>query len=1045
MYHANSSEMIHSFPKVIESSISPNKNNVIVTHNNSNQSSGSDSEYSEFSDDSEDEDLVLARIELANAMLDLDPKAVVIQNNELKANKSILRSLAGNSKPSNPSSSRGIRLKKSLELRDLPGSKMRFSSKSTSDFPLNSPPSNSNILVDDKDTILTFSRASDSDSDIGHTSNTSLHKLNRRANLDKTPMDSLICESDINNTVPYNTNEIDSNNGSFAVSPTGYTTYTDDDYGENKAPDFILQAKSMKDIDLVANSWEYNLSQEPEGAFWSAVINDVNSIKRTTPHLISAKIRNGIPSKLRGVVWQGLSHGRSTYLQTMYYQLVKEHSPHERIIMRDLPRTFPNIEVFKDGSGDGQKRLFNILKAYSLYDAEVGYCQGLGFVIGPLMMNMGECEAFCVLVRLMETYDLRGMFTEDMDGLHLRLFQFSTLSAEILPQLWNHLIEHNIYPAMYAASWFLSLFAYALPLGFVLRVMDVLFCEGAAETIIRVGITLLSRNAKRLLAKNDFESMIGILTNGLYKSSSPDDQPLVVLNEANLLSNVVTTSRLNELSIHYHEKISKVRKPVASTTPIASSLSRGSDQSQTEVSSLPSRRAKANNTIMNFFNLSWMNSVEHRPKSNSVSSETRLRARQWLNDMQRQQSANSSDFEPDQTTGFDLLTLSGFDTTIDPGNNPSSLRVSESRACSFTESDNSSDDRKMIQGRGSLNSINRSGGKGSPYLDNSSFAGSDANSGNLAEFREENSFQHPMNSKGPINKKDEDIVEPLRRQLHDARVTADTNLHALASLRAEHELILSELARVKLDRAELESSLDEMQRTAKNMEIEKNHLLEQLISSKSSLDSTETALIKSRLRLADSEDMCFSLKGMMETASEYVEKKVSPIDKQILLKLLDTSNVFNQNTVNSQISDAIGTNLNGSQAQSKLEDLNSSYTNNTRSYSLLPSAKFSQEPSRNSLKASPKRTSRLPTADLALGNLFKIHSSENRAPKIELNNRIRTSQTIPVVSNVNYHINKTKPNLQRGNATRVTSGLDIRRFSKNNVDFYPKKPSESSD
>lgn len=74
-------------------------------------------------------------------------------------------------------------------------------------------------------------------------------------------------------------------------------------------------------------------------------------------------------------------------LALLYPSLVKEDSPFDRIIKRDLPRTFPKVELFKDADGIGQKMLYNLLKAYSIYDSEVGYCQGLSFVVGPLLMQ----------------------------------------------------------------------------------------------------------------------------------------------------------------------------------------------------------------------------------------------------------------------------------------------------------------------------------------------------------------------------------------------------------------------------------------------------------------------------------------------------------------------------------------------------------------------------------------------------------------------------------------------------------------------------------
>lgn len=63
---------------------------------------------------------------------------------------------------------------------------------------------------------------------------------------------------------------------------------------------------------------------------------------------------------------------------------------YERIIQRDLARTFPSVDMFKQEGGDGQQALERVLKAYSLYDSHVGYCQGLAFLVGPLLMNVSH-------------------------------------------------------------------------------------------------------------------------------------------------------------------------------------------------------------------------------------------------------------------------------------------------------------------------------------------------------------------------------------------------------------------------------------------------------------------------------------------------------------------------------------------------------------------------------------------------------------------------------------------------------------------------------
>ena len=65
-----------------------------------------------------------------------------------------------------------------------------------------------------------------------------------------------------------------------------------------------------------------------------------------------------------------------------------------RALLIDLHRTFPHHDYFTDGQGIGQENLFNVLKAYSLYDPEVGYCQGLPFVVAILLLNVSDVLVF---------------------------------------------------------------------------------------------------------------------------------------------------------------------------------------------------------------------------------------------------------------------------------------------------------------------------------------------------------------------------------------------------------------------------------------------------------------------------------------------------------------------------------------------------------------------------------------------------------------------------------------------------------------------------
>ncbi|KAF7731268.1 hypothetical protein EC973_000684 [Apophysomyces ossiformis] len=295
-----------------------------------------------------------------------------------------------------------------------------------------------------------------------------------------------------------------------------------------------------------------NLVQEEEidWQFWEAVVQDFDRVALKMPHLLSVRLRAGIPNRVRGLIWQTMCKSASLHLETVYGQLCRERSPHERIIQRDLTRTFPRIDMFKQENGAGQLAMRRILEAYSLYDADVGYCQGLAFLVGPLLMNLPETQAFCVFVRLMETYEMRTMFTLNMEGLQLRLFQFTCLLSELLPELAHHMESHAVHAAMYASQWFLTLFAYAFPINLVLRIYDIAFAEGVAETIMRVAIAMLKRSKDDILSKDEFEDLLDFVTTQKLCDPYVEDYSDVI-RDAMALSGIITKEKMEQLSKAY--------------------------------------------------------------------------------------------------------------------------------------------------------------------------------------------------------------------------------------------------------------------------------------------------------------------------------------------------------------------------------------------------------------------------------------------------------------------------------------------------------------
>ncbi|XP_053471273.1 EVI5-like protein isoform X2 [Ictalurus furcatus] len=256
-----------------------------------------------------------------------------------------------------------------------------------------------------------------------------------------------------------------------------------------------------------SSSASSNLShlEEDTWILWGRIVNEWDEWRRKKDKLLKELIRKGIPHHFRAIVWQLLGNATDMPVKNQYSELLKMSSPCEKLIRRDIARTYPEHEFFKGQDSLGQEVLFNVMKAYSLVDREVGYCQGSAFIVGLLLMQMPEEEAFCVFVRLMQEYRLRELFKPSMAELGLCIYQFEYLLQEQLPELNVHFRSQSFHTSMYASSWFLTLFLTFLPLPIATRIFDIFMYEGL-EIIFRVGMAILQYNQTDLI-QLDMEGM----------------------------------------------------------------------------------------------------------------------------------------------------------------------------------------------------------------------------------------------------------------------------------------------------------------------------------------------------------------------------------------------------------------------------------------------------------------------------------------------------------------------------------------------------------
>ncbi|CAJ1052146.1 TBC1 domain family member 1 isoform X2 [Xyrichtys novacula] len=273
------------------------------------------------------------------------------------------------------------------------------------------------------------------------------------------------------------------------------------------------------------------------------------------PETIHAAVAQGVPRQHRGEIWKFLSEqyllrqtvpSRPPANHTPYKELLKQLTSQQHAILIDLGRTFPTHPYFQAQLGAGQLSLFNLLKAYSLLDPEVGYCQGLSFIAGVLLLHMGEEDAFNMLKFLMFDVGLRKQYRPDMIILQIQMYQLSRLLHDYHRDLYSHLEQQEIGPSLYATPWFLTAFASHFPLGFVARVFDMLFLQGS-EVIFKVALSLLGSHKPLILQHENLESIVDFI-----KTTLPNLGLVQMEKTINQVCEMDVSKQLQAYEVEYH-------------------------------------------------------------------------------------------------------------------------------------------------------------------------------------------------------------------------------------------------------------------------------------------------------------------------------------------------------------------------------------------------------------------------------------------------------------------------------------------------------------
>uniref|UniRef100_A0A8C9TAR6 USP6 N-terminal-like protein n=1 Tax=Scleropages formosus TaxID=113540 RepID=A0A8C9TAR6_SCLFO len=240
------------------------------------------------------------------------------------------------------------------------------------------------------------------------------------------------------------------------------------------------------------------------------------------------RIYKGIPLQLRGEVWGLLLDvPKMKEEKKDFYENLKLRarglSPDIRQIDLDVNRTYRDHIMFMHRYDVKQQALFHVLTAYSMYNTEVGYCQGMSQITALLLIYMNEEDAFWALVKLLsgQKHAMHGFFVPGFPKLLRFQEHHDRILKKLLPKLKQHLDNQEVFTSLYTMKWFFQCFLDRTPFTLTLRIWDIYILEGE-RVLTAMSYTVLKLHKKHLM-KLSMEELVEFLQVTLSKDFFFDD------------------------------------------------------------------------------------------------------------------------------------------------------------------------------------------------------------------------------------------------------------------------------------------------------------------------------------------------------------------------------------------------------------------------------------------------------------------------------------------------------------------------------------------
>ncbi|CAH8590735.1 unnamed protein product [Schistosoma intercalatum] len=291
----------------------------------------------------------------------------------------------------------------------------------------------------------------------------------------------------------------------------------------------IVESKYRKNDIRRVDKWLKMISKwEEVDSLWHRMYKNGRASEKLT-----RRIFKGIPDRFRITVWPLLlcvtdikNKNKDIYAKMLKQALSSSGSLNQ--IDLDVNRTFRNTVYFRDRYGPRQCALFRVLAAYSVYNSEVGYCQGMSELAGLFLIYIeDEEDAFWALNQLMTSYryNMHSVYVADFPGLKRLFAHHERIVRKLLPILDKHFTKHDMLTSTYALKWYMQCFLDRLPVTLVLRLWDIYLLEGE-KLLLAMAYNILKMHSKRLLRMDQMQ-MTSFFQDELVKDFLFDDDDVI--------------------------------------------------------------------------------------------------------------------------------------------------------------------------------------------------------------------------------------------------------------------------------------------------------------------------------------------------------------------------------------------------------------------------------------------------------------------------------------------------------------------------------------